>query len=129
MDWVEVGGPHKLCVSMDNTSESLGKSRCLEINHVLTPGWYHLIGLGPGRGVFLEVTGGDLTGERGHSCLVPVGDQGKEFPIKEKAVLGVNLVNPSLCQVGSTDVKTHREALDNYGSDLQGLSFGSYHEG
>ena len=58
-----------------------------------------------------------------------VGDQGKEFPIQEKTVFGVNLVNPSLGQVGSTDVKTHREALDTHGSDLQSLSFGSHHEG
>ena len=128
MDRMEVGGLHKLCVPMDDASESLGKSRCLEVDHILTPGGYHLV-LSQEEGVFLEVAGGDFAGERGHSYLVPVGDQGKELPIKEKAVLGVNLVNPSLGQVGSTDVETHGEALDDYGSDLQGLSFGSYHEG
>ena len=127
MDRVEVCGPHEFRVSMDNPGESLGKSGRLEIDYVLAPGWYHLV-LGQEEGVFLEVTGGNLTGERGHPCPVPVGDQGEEFSVKEKAVLGVNLVNPSLGKVWSTNVEAHGEALDDYGSDLQGLPFCSYRE-
>ena len=62
MDRVDVCDPHEFCVSMDNPGESLGKSGRLEIDYILAPGWYHLV-LGQEKGVFLEVTGGNLTGE------------------------------------------------------------------
>ena len=58
-----------------------------------------------------------------------IGNQGEEFPGKEEAVFGVNLVNPSLGQIRSTDVEAHGEAFDNHWSDLQGLPFCSYREG
>ena len=58
-----------------------------------------------------------------------IGDQGEEFPVKEEAVFGVNLVNPSLGQIRSTDVEAHGEDFDNHRSDLQGLPLCSYREG
>ena len=41
----------------------------------------------------------------------------------------MDLVDSSLGQIGSTDVKPHGEALNNYRSYLQGLSLSSYSEG
>ena len=85
--------------------------------------------MGQEKRVFLKVAGGNFTGKGGHSGLMSIGDQGEEFPIEEEAILGMDLVDPSLSQVGSTDVETHREAFDDHRSDLQGLSFSPYRKG
>ena len=52
MNRVEVGGPHEFCVPMNDPGESLGKPGGLEVDHILAPGWYHLV-LGQEEGVFL----------------------------------------------------------------------------
>ena len=75
------------------------------------------------------MTGRDLTWERGDPRSMPVGYQEEELPIKEEAILGVDLVNSPLGQIGSADVKPHRETFDDHRSDLQGLSPSSYCEG
>ena len=58
-----------------------------------------------------------------------IGNQGEESPIKEEAILGVYLVDPSFCQVWTTDIEAHGEAINNHGSDLKGLALGTHQEG
>ena len=41
----------------------------------------------------------------------------------------MDLVDSSFCQVWAANVEAHTEAIDDYGSDPEGLSFGTYQEG
>ena len=72
------------------------------------------------------MTGRDLTWERGDPRSMPVGYQEEELPIKEEAILGVDLVYSLFCQIRAADVEPHRESFDDYGSDFESLAFGTY---